>query len=1405
MKRTISALLAVVVICSVFVTSASTVGAISQLSSPPYPNVEYQYSSEVQVGTIRYIAQNTASEYFNWNYWPSNSFGGYSGGPQIECGTACISMALSYVGVNRTPKALLEATNGYTSAMWGQQDSATSRSISISKSGIAAAMDDYINGNGKFSPVLIYIQPFSATSSQHWVLLAGKTGENQYIALNPWHSAGTNGTLYVQINGSTATYNGTTNPITSVNQWYNPNASIVCDHSYFGTVTESATCGKDGLKTYTCSKCGDSYTETIPATGAHSYGVWETVTEAGCVTEGLERQVCICGAEQTRTISVLGHDCASYYIPATCVEPAFVHYECRRCTLIYNEYGGEWSESKPVGIPDDQLETKTQYRYSDYTVHQTYAPELVSGDLISAEWMEQSTCDVQYVKDWPGGFETSHTLYRTYNNDAASNSETDTVKVTVNSEKITGYIYWHWCRGTYTDGPINRKTSTVQAGEFNTFHAFFSTTNPATMTNAGDGSVTYPNADCCRDSHWYYNVPIYTQSYSTYEKLFTFGVWEEWSNWGDMIITATDTRKVESRTLYRYVGEELAECSWDDGAITVQPTCTSTGVRTYTCAVCGTTKTESISATGHNYQNGYCIQCSAEDPNYNFVAAEIAVGTVSGEKDETVTVPVSISNNPGIAGFTFVFDYDAAALTLTGISKGQVLQDGSFTPNVSGKTLNWFNAVNVTENGVLFNLTFKITASEGNFNVTVALKDGKSTNFVNENAKAQRVVFEAGTVQIVKEHKWDAGVVSTAPTCTEDGIKTFTCMNCGDIRTEPVLATGQHSWSAWKTILEPTCEEEGTVVRQCTSCMEQELDFVSPKGHALEEVPGYAATCTKPGMTASIECKNCGEVAVSGKEIPKIDHSFNQGVCSVCGAIDQRCGDNITWSIDDGILTLTGTGEMYDFGQGATPWNAYLNDIEKVVIGNGITTIGKNAFRDCQSLLDVVIPNSVSSINTCAFCNCSGIEKVAIPDGVSTIGSGVFRECSNLQSVSIPDSVVSLGGAVFANCIKLDNVTIPDGVTTIDNSLFDGCTALKNVRLSENTEWIGAFVFYKCISLERLTIPSAVSYLDGFAFMQCPNLKEIRFKGNAKWSAIGMLPKNATVYYPAENDTWTVDEMKKNGDRFAWVAEEGIAIYNNFGEQYVCTYFDDALEEYHYDSQYLKIRANMIVEMSLNQDLCIDLNGYNLFGTITTNGYKIYCMDSTTDGYTCDRIGSFNCVNENGNVVIPVSHFRSDITGSAKRYMAIEGENGYSFHRFYLAITHQTLRPTSSGIGYKAVFYGDEMVTNNLQGIGFILQLGENDPKQVTKTSVVSGKTITLRIDNYDVEGYGETELYGFAVLILKDGTVIESTKCTTTLRSLLEALNANYAALNADQLAAVAEFIKKYAIIDTWKVDNLI
>ena len=174
---------------------------------------------------------------------------------------------------------------------------------------------------------------------------------------------------------------------------------------------------------------------------------------------------------------------------------------------------------------------------------------------------------ISYVASWNSGFSTSHNLYITYNKTPKTAFETETQKVTVDSTQTIGYIYWHWCRGTYADGPINRQVRTSCRDEFTTFHAFFSTTSPSSLTlggyDEGETYYQYPNANCCTDTYWYYSVPVNRQQWTSYNKLFTYGQWSEWSEWSLEAAIESSTREVETTTLYRYAISGFGDHVWD--------------------------------------------------------------------------------------------------------------------------------------------------------------------------------------------------------------------------------------------------------------------------------------------------------------------------------------------------------------------------------------------------------------------------------------------------------------------------------------------------------------------------------------------------------------------------------------------------------------------------------------------------------------------------------------------------------------------------------------------------------------------------------------------------------------------------------------------------------------------------
>lgn len=223
------------------------------------------------------------------------------------------------------------------------------------------------------------------------------------------------------------------------------------------------------------------------------------------------------------------------------------------------------------------------------------------------------------------------------------------------------------------------------------------------------------------------------------------------------------------------------------------------------------------------------------------------------------------------------------------------------------------------------------------------------------------------------------------------------------------------------------------------------------------------------------------------------------------------------------------------------------------------------------------------------------------------------------------------------------------------------------------------------------------------------------------------------------------------------------------------------------------------VALSLSGDLYIDLNGFDLYGIIALNGYKIYGIDSATNEYTCETMGSFRCLDESGNKIVPE---KLHTTQDGKRYMTIETENGYTFHRFYLEITHLSLNTKSISFGYMAAFDGDEMVQAQTQSIGYKLWLPDSDG--VTHTSAFQN-TLTLRLINFDVRNHGETLVNACVSMTLLDGTVLESATVSYSLRQMVEMLNASVRNFDKVSLQNAAQMILSHPPMETWEVANIL
>ena len=142
--------------------------------------------------------------------------------------------------------------------------------------------------------------------------------------------------------------------------------------------------------------------------------------------------------------------------------------------------------------------------------------------------------------------------------------------------------------------------------------------------------------------------------------------------------------------------------------------------------------------------------------------------------------------------------------------------------------------------------------------------------------------------------------------------------------------------------------------------------------------------------------------------------------------------------------------------------------VTEIIIPNGMTTIGENAFSTYPNLQTVVIPEGVTSIGNQAFYGCKGLTSITIPEGVTSIGNGAFSNCSSLTSITIPESVTLIGNYAFEDCSSLTSITIPDGVTSIGERAFKTCTSLTSITIPEGVTSIGSYAFEDCSSLATI-------------------------------------------------------------------------------------------------------------------------------------------------------------------------------------------------------------------------------------------------------------------------------------------------------------------------------------------------
>ncbi len=285
-------------------------------------------------------------------------------------------------------------------------------------------------------------------------------------------------------------------------------------------------------------------------------------------------------------------------------------------------------------------------------------------------------------------------------------------------------------------------------------------------------------------------------------------------------------------------------------------------------------------------------------------------------------------------------------------------------------------------------------------------------------------------------------------------------------------------------------------------------------------------------------------------------------------AASGTCGENLTWTLESGVLTISGTGPMknWNFPKNSdAPWYSSRSSIKSVIIEDGVTTIGDYAFNGCKSLESVTLPDSVTFIGSYAFDSCSKFTSLPVGEYPISIGDYAFSNCSGLTDVMIPDNVISIGKSVFNGCYNLKNISIGSGLAQIGDGAFSFIDMLNKITVdADNPYWTvdsygvlyskdmtrlvqypindsrpsytvpegvtavdsGAFLF--CYDIIKITLPDSLKTIGDYAFAECYNLSSITLPTGIETIGDFAVSWYTTPYYSGTLEQWETVEKHPN-------------------------------------------------------------------------------------------------------------------------------------------------------------------------------------------------------------------------------------------------------------------------------------
>ena len=738
-----------------------------------------------------------------------------------------------------------------------------------------------------------------------------------------------------------------------------------------GKVTKAATCTATGTKTYTCSRCKKTRTETIAATGHKE--VKDAAVAATCETtgktEGSHCSVCNTVIKAQTTVAALGHswDGGKVAKAATCTAAGTKTYTCTRCKKTRTE---------TIAATGHKVVKDTAVAATCETTGKTEGSHCsVCGTVLKAQ-----TTVAALGHSWDGGKITKAATCtaagtKTYTCTRCKKTRTETIAATGHKAvkdaavaatcETTGKTEGSHCS---VCGTVLKAQTTVAA----LGHSWDNGKVTKAVTCTAAGTKTYTCTRCKKTR----TETIAATGHKAVKDAAVAATCETTGKTEGSHCSVCNT-VIKAQATVAALGH-----SWDGGKITKAATCTAAGTKTYTCTRCKKTRTETIAATGHKAVKDVAVAATCETTGKTEGSHCSVCGTVL--KAQTTTAALGHSWDNGKVT-------KAATCTATGTK--------TYTCTRCKKTRT--ETIAATGHKAVKDAAVAATCE------TAGKTEGSHCSVCNTVLKAQTIVAALG-------HSWDGGKITKAATCTAAGTKTYTCTRCKKTRTETIVATGHKvvKDAAVAATCETTGKTEGSHCSVCGTVLKAQTT-VAALGHDYGEWKTIkAATYTEPGQAERVCRRNASHKEY--RQLPILEKAkIDLSACSIQLSEQTYVYDGtektptVTITYNEKTLTEGKDYQVY-FADNVNPGTAKITAIAKT--DSDYTGTATITFEIRKSL-----PENATVIEPGAFSNCTNLVDLNIKENVTEIGDNAFADSKNLQNIYFYGNSPKLGNNIFKN------------------------------------------------------------------------------------------------------------------------------------------------------------------------------------------------------------------------------------------------------------------------------------------------------------------------------------------------------------------------------------------------------